>query len=81
MSSRSKTLMSLMLLALVAMLISPAAYAQIGNGAGGNTCVFVFGTIDGRTVTTPSVMIVVPPTSVVLGPTRVHVDPTSQNIL
>lgn len=80
MSSRSKALMSVMLLAL-AVAISPVAYAQVGNGAGGNTCVFVFGTIDGRTVTTPSIMIVVPPTNVVLGPTRVHVDPTTQDIL
>src|SRR5947208_5472633 len=79
MSLRFKTLMGLMLVAMVAVSMSPAAYAQVG--AGGNTCVFVFGTINGRTVTTPSIMIVVPPTTVVLGPTRVHVDPTSQSIL
>src|SRR5437764_3073180 len=79
MSSRSKIMIGVTLMALAAVLMSPAAYAQIG--AGGNTCVFVFGTIDGRTVTTPSIMIVVPPTTVVLGPTRVHVDSTSQNIL
>src|SRR5947209_4384716 len=79
MSLRSRTLMVLMLLALFAAVMSPAAYAQVG--AGGNTCVFVFGTIDGRTVTTPSIMIVVPPTNVALGPTRVHVDPTNQSIL
>src|SRR5437660_3546222 len=82
MSSRSKTLMSLMLLALVAVLMSPAAYAQttVGNGDGENTCVFVFGTIEGRVVTTPAIPIVVPPTTVVLGPTRVHVDPATQTI-
>src|SRR3982074_461989 len=78
MSFRSKALMVLTLAA-VAALIAPAAYAQIGSG--GNTCVFVFGTIEGRTVTTPSILIVVPPTTVVLGPTRVHVDPTNQSIL
>ena len=79
MSSRSKIWMSLILVAMVAVLMAPAAYAQIG--AGGNTCVFVFGTLNGRTVTTPSIIIVVPPTTVVLGPTRVHVDSTSQSIL
>src|SRR5436305_9720025 len=79
MSSRSKIMIGVTLMALAAVLMSPAAYAQIG--AGGKTCVFVFGTINGRTVTTPSIMIVVPPTDVVLGPTRVHVDSTSQNIL
>jgi len=79
MSLRFKTLMGLMLVAMVAVLISPAAYAQIGDG--GNTCVFVFGTINGRTVTTPSIPIIVPPTTVVLGPTRVHVDSTSDTIL
>jgi hypothetical protein len=68
-----------LMVAMIAGLISPAAYSQIGSG--GNTCVFVFGTINGRTVTTPSIMIVVPPTDVVLGPARVHVDPTSQSIL
>jgi hypothetical protein len=77
--SLHKTLMFSMLVLLVAVLLSPAAYAQVGDG--GNTCVFVFGTINGRTVTTPSVMIVVPPTSVVLGPTRVHVDSQAENIL
>src|SRR5436305_5170843 len=79
MSSRSKIMIGVTLMALAAVLMSPAAYAQIG--AGGKTCVFVFGTINGRTVTTPSIMIVVPPTDVVLGPTRVHVDPTTQDIL
>ena len=70
MRMRSKTLMVLMLLTLFAAVISPAAYAQIGSG--GNTCVFVFGTINGRTVTTPSIMIVVPPTDVVLGSEEVR---------
>src|SRR5439155_3330966 len=79
MSFRINTLKGLALVAMVAVSMSPAAYAQVG--AGGNACVFVFGTINRRTVTTPSIMIVVPPTTVVLGPTRVHVDPTTQSIL
>jgi len=73
-----KSFLVVMLAAMAALMVPPA-HAQIGSG--GNTCVFVFGTIDGRTVTTPSIMIVVPPTDVVLGPTRVHVDPASQSIL
>jgi hypothetical protein len=79
MTLRSKIFFTLTSLGLAAVLMSSAAYAQVGGG--GNTCVFVFGTINGHSVTTPSVMILVPPTSVVLGPTRVHVDPVNQNIL
>src|SRR2546427_2683817 len=78
MTSNSRIFLAL-LFALTSGLMPFAAYAQVG--AGGNTCVFVFGTINGRTVTTPSIMIVVPPTEIVLGPTRVHVDPASQSIL
>ena len=61
-------------------LLAPfAAHAQLGGA--GNTCVYVFGTINGQTVTTPSIMIAVPATNIVLGPTRVHVDPISLTIL
>jgi hypothetical protein len=63
----------------VGLLMPSATLAQVGGS--GNTCVFVFGTINGQTVTTPSVMIVVPATDVVLGPTRVHVDPVSETFL
>jgi hypothetical protein len=76
MNSSSRISLALMLLGLSVLM--PAAVQAQG---GGNTCVFVFGTINGQTVTTPSVMVVVPPTSVILGPTRVHVDPDNFTIL
>ncbi len=79
MSFRFKALVGFMLVTTVVLLLSPVADAQVGTG--GNTCVFVFGTIDGRTVTTPSIMIVVPDQSINLGPTRVHVDPASETIV
>jgi hypothetical protein len=49
--------------------------------AAGNTCVYVFGTINGYTVTTPAVLVFVPESEIVVDPVRVHVDPTTQNIL
>jgi hypothetical protein len=49
--------------------------------ATGNTCVYVFGTIAGRTVTTPGVLVPIPETSVTVDPGRVHVDETNQEIL
>lgn len=49
--------------------------------AAGNTCVYVFGTINGYTVTTPAVLVIVPESEIVVDPVRVHVDPTTQNIL
>ena len=78
MTSNSRIFLAL-LFALTIVLMPFAANAQVGGG--GNTCVFVFGTINGQTVTTPSIMVVVPPTDVVLGPARVHVDPDSLTIL
>ena len=75
----SRTSLALLLAGLATLWMPCAAQAQTGGG--GNTCVFVFGTINGHSVTTPSVMVVVPPTNVVLGPTRVHVDPTNFTIL
>jgi hypothetical protein len=49
--------------------------------ATGNTCVYVFGTIAGRTVTTPGVLVPIPDTSIALDPGLVHVDETTQEIL
>jgi len=77
MNSISRISVALLLFGLAAVLMPSVILAQ----GGGNTCVFVFGTINGQTVTTPSIMVVVPPTDVVLGPTRVHVDPSNQTIL
>jgi hypothetical protein len=59
-------------------IVSTVLAASLGlanlSHASGNTCVYVFGTINGQTVTVPSVMVLVPATSVTLGPLRVHVD-------
>lgn len=49
--------------------------------ASGNTCVYVFGTINGQTVTTPAVMVLVPESEILVDPIRVHVDPTDQTIV
>lgn len=49
--------------------------------ASGNTCVYLLGTIDGQTVTTPAVMVLVPESDILVDPIRVHVDPTTQEIL
>lgn len=49
--------------------------------AAGNTCAYVFGTVDGRSVTTPALLIVVPETEVAMTPLRVHVDGTNQNVV
>ncbi len=49
--------------------------------AAGNTCVYVFGTINGYTVTTPAVLVVVPESELIVDPVRVHLDPTTQDIL
>lgn len=49
--------------------------------ASGNTCVYVLGTIDGQTVTTPALMVLVPESDILVDPIRVHVDPTTQEIL
>lgn len=73
-SSAIKTTFGVCALA-AASLFSTASYAT------GNTCVYVLGTVNGRTITTPAVAVVVPASSVALGPLRVHVDPTTQNVL
>jgi hypothetical protein len=49
--------------------------------ATGNTCVYVLGTIAGRTVTTPGLLIPVPDSTITVDPARVHVDETSHEIL
>lgn len=49
--------------------------------ASGNTCVYVFGTIEGKTVTTPAILVPVPENSVAIDPVRVHVDSTNHEIL
>jgi hypothetical protein len=41
----------------------------------------VFGTINGQTVTTPAVMVLVPESEILVDPVRVHVDPTDQAIV
>jgi hypothetical protein len=70
------TLLLSMATALTALVGLPRAAA-----ASGNTCVYVFGTIDGQTVTTPAVMVLVPESELLVDPVRVHVDPTSQEIV
>ena len=57
---------------------------QLGSTSqaeGGNVCAFVVATVGGQTITTPSVVIVVPDASVTTDPIHVHVDSTSQTIL
>jgi hypothetical protein len=49
--------------------------------ATGNTCVYVLGTIAGRTVTTPALLIPVPDSSFTVDPARVHVDEMNHVIL
>ncbi len=49
--------------------------------AAGNTCAYVFGTVDGRAVTTPALLIVVPETAADMSPLRLHVDGTNQNVV
>jgi hypothetical protein len=79
MTLSSRASFAVLLVGLATVMTPCATYAQLGGG--GNTCVFVFGTINGHSVTTPSIMVVVPPTDVVLGPTRVHVDPVNETFL
>jgi hypothetical protein len=49
--------------------------------ASGNTCVYVFGTVEGKTVTTPAVLITVPDNGAAVDPVRVHVDSANHEIL
>lgn len=52
-----------------------------GEASSGNTCVYVLGTINGQTVTTPAIPIVVPENGISISDGRVHVDPTTHEIL
>jgi hypothetical protein len=61
----------------VASIVAASSFSH----AAGNTCAYVFGNVEGKTVTTPALVIVVPETTVNLGPLRVHVDGTQQNIV
>ncbi|HZI05743.1 MAG TPA: hypothetical protein VEZ71_17060 [Archangium sp.] len=45
------------------------------------TCVYVIGHVNGRTVATPAVTVVVPDSDAAIQPIRVHLDETAQTIL
>jgi hypothetical protein len=47
----------------------------------GSVCAFVIATVGGQSITTPSVVVIVPDASVTTDPIHVHVDPTTQTIL
>ncbi|MGM7722128.1 hypothetical protein [Metabacillus sp. Hm71] len=49
--------------------------------ASGNTCLYVLGTVEGKTVTTPAVLVTVPENGVAVNPVQVHVDPANHKIL
>jgi len=66
------------IVAALAILVS--AVSQPAQAAG-NTCVYVLGTVAGRTVTTPGLLIPIPDTTVTVDPARVHVDETNHEIL
>lgn len=53
----------------------------VSSLAASNTCVYVFGEVEGKTVTTPAVLIAVPDNGVAVDPVRVHVDPANLEIL
>lgn len=69
-----------LLLSAAAALLALAGLPRAAAAAG-NTCVYVFGTIHGYTVTTPAVLVFVPESEIIVDPVRVHVDPTTQNLL
>jgi hypothetical protein len=50
-------------------------------GVGDPTCVYVFTHLDGVTVATPAVPLVLPALSALADPIRVHLDETAQNIV
>ncbi len=56
------------------------ALADGGDGATG-LCVYVIGNVQGQTVTTPAIPIVLPASQLLAQPVRVHLDETAQNIL
>jgi hypothetical protein len=66
---------------LAATLVASSFSLPAISQAAGNTCVYVVGNVDGHSVTTPALMVVVPETAVNLGPLRVHVNGTNQNVV
>jgi hypothetical protein len=58
-----------------------AATALPGAALAGTTCVYVIGHVDGHSVTTPVIPIVVPASQLLTQPVRAHLDETAQNIL
>lgn len=64
-------------------LVGAAAVASLAPGMAlaGKTCAYVIGQVDGKTVTTPVVPIVVPASDALTEPVRVHLDETAQNII
>lgn len=76
---RRSLLLSVVVLLLGAFSIFTAN--PVSANASGNTCVYVFGTVEGKTVTTPAVLITVPDNGAAIDPVRVNVDPTNQEIL
>ncbi|MGM0879206.1 MAG: hypothetical protein ACQEWV_32370 [Bacillota bacterium] len=72
-----RSLLSVVVLLLGAFSIFTANPAH----ASGNTCLYVFGTVAGKTVTTPAVLITVPDNGAAVDPVRVHVDPANHEIL
>jgi len=66
------------IVAILAILVSSVSQPA---RAAGNTCVYVLGTIAGRTITTPAVLIPVPDSTITADPARVHVDETNHQIL
>jgi hypothetical protein len=60
---------------------SIAGLAVPSIAAAAPTCVYVFTHLDGATVATPAVPVVVPALSALADPIRVHLDETAQNIV
>lgn len=68
-------------LLMVAAMLSGLTMMAPSTAKAGDTCAFVMGTLNGRTFTTPAVMIPVPDTIVGVGQGQIHVDETTQEIL
>ncbi|HEY0094631.1 MAG TPA: hypothetical protein VGB96_09915 [Archangium sp.] len=58
-----------------------AAVAVPGVALADPTCVYVIGHVNGRTVATPAVTVVVPDSDAAIQPIRVHLDETAQTII
>ncbi len=73
-----------LLLSVVALVLGTMSIVTVNPdsaNAYGNTCVYVYGTVEGKTVTTPAVLITVPDSGATVDPVRVHVDPANHEIL